>query len=61
MGTARGDIDEGRLMESALDILTVGRGDGLLEGVILRVIGGQMGGKRGKCLVVWGILRIFAG
>ena len=34
MGTARGDIDEGRLMEAALVILTVGRGEGLLEGVI---------------------------
>ena len=30
MGTARGDIDEGRLMEAALVILTEGRGEGLL-------------------------------
>lgn len=39
MGTARGDIDERRLMESALDILTVGRGEGLFEGVIFEGLG----------------------
>ena len=39
MGTARGDIDEGRLIEAALVILTVGRGEGLLEGVIFEGLG----------------------
>ena len=39
MGTARGDIDEGRLMEAALVILTVGRGEGLLEEVIFEGLG----------------------
>ncbi len=72
MGTARGDIDEGRLIEAALVILTVGRGEGLLEGVIFLKDWGDLGrdwgdfgrdwGGFGKGLVgIGGILRVIVG
>ena len=66
MGTARRDMNERRLLGTALYILTRGRGEGLLEGVffssfleIMRRDGGKWGWNGWKMGEMFGGMGIF--